>query len=179
MIGKDTFNTLIERAKKFKYSSINYINFDDCKSAELLKDSDNLILILDKSKSPARLYFAANEFKPLINIIAGISGKLRLHFVPREFAADIKSIGFVEWAEFLDFWNTGLTKTASHFDSQNDIKYLDEDEIEGASAVSKRCELQSRGFESVQTDCFLAWLRDGAVIVHKKDSVMTGVHKTV
>lgn len=174
MISKNTFDKIFEKAKGCKYSSMNYISFDDCENAEILHDCDDLILIQDKSKTPAMLYFATNDFEALVKIIANIPGKLRLHFVPREFAPQLGEIGFIEWAEFVDFWNKDIAKTASCIDSKKEAEYADKDECEAIAAVSKRCELQSRGFEGVSPEYVSEWLDDGKVIVFRKSSQIVG-----
>ena len=38
MIDKNTFDIIFVKAKEYKYSSTNYTDFDDCKSAEILYD---------------------------------------------------------------------------------------------------------------------------------------------
>ena len=54
MINENHFNTLTERARTRKYSSMNYIDFDDCKDAEILHDSDSLILLRGGGQKAAK-----------------------------------------------------------------------------------------------------------------------------
>jgi len=174
MINKNIFDTITEKAREYKYSAMAYIDFDDCKNSEVLNESEDFILMQDKSKMPAMLHFAANNFESLIKRIVNIPGKLRLHFVPREFAARLCEIGFVEWAEFADFWNADIVKTVSNFDCECEIEYLRIDECEEAYAVSKRCELQSRGFEGQTVEYFNKWLDENKVIIQRRGSAIAG-----
>lgn len=174
MICKDTFDAVCEKARGYKYSSMNWIDYDDCKNAKVLHDCDDYILMHDSSKTPAMLYFAANNFEELISIIAEIPGKLRLHFVPREFAARLSEAGFNEWAEFTDFWNTDITRTASFLDSKGEADYLKDDECEEALMVFEKCVLQSRGFEGVSLKDVSKYMEEGEVIVCRKDSSIVG-----
>jgi len=174
MIKENNFNALAERAREHKYSSMSYIDFDDCKNACILHDCDELILLQDKSKTPAMLYFATDNFQLVIDAIAQISGAIKLHFVPREFAGQLEHLGFTEWGEFFDFFNTNLSATAASLGDIGTIEYLMPDECEAAATVSKRCELQSRGFESIPAEHFMEYLNDGDVIICRKDSAIAG-----
>lgn len=177
MICKDLFEILFEKAKGFKYSSMNYIDFDECENAEVFCNCDDLILIRGRDKTPNMVYFAVNDFEVLIKKIAEMPGGLRLHFVPREFAAQLNKIGFAEWAEFMDLWNTDLAKTASLFEARLETEYLSQgqDECDKAAEVTKKCELQSRGFESMSAKHILEHLDDGKIIVCRKDSEIAGL----
>ena len=174
VISENYFNMATEKAKGYKYSSMNYIDFDDCINAELIHDSDDLILIKDSTKATAMLYFATNNFEALVKKIAKIPGKLRLHFVPRAFVASLSEVGFIEWAEFVDFFNTDLVKTATYLNSTSEVEYLNASDCEEVSAVSKRCKLQSRGFEGETSEWFTQWLCENKVIIQRKNSVIAG-----
>ena len=171
---ENTFNVMFEKAKKYKYSSMNYIDFDDCKEAMVLHDNDDLILLHDKSNDKSMLYFATNDFGSLVKTIASMPGKIRLHFVPREFAEELTKIGFIEWAEFIDFWNTDLAKTAELFNNEFEGEYIDKSECEEIVKVMEKCTLQSRGFESVSSEYVLEWLSDGKIIVCRKGLEISG-----
>jgi len=175
MISKNTFDVLTERSKKYKYSSMNYIDYEDCKNADVLYDCDELILLHDKSKTLEMLYFATDDFEAFIKIATDISGKLRLHFVPREFAAQLEKLGFTEWGEYIDFWNYHLADTAAHFDNISETVYLSAEECEEVSIVSRKCMLQSRGFEGESKEWFEEWLTENKVIILRKDSAIAGL----
>ena len=153
---------------------MNYIDYDDCKNSDILFDCDDLILLYDNSKAPAMLFFAADDFEALIKIIADISGKQRLHFVPREFATQLNNLGFVEWGEYIDFWNIDLINTAARFAAVGKTEFLSKDECEQASIVSRKCKLQSRGFEGESAEWFSEWLNENKVIVSRIDSKVAG-----
>jgi ribosomal protein S18 acetylase RimI-like enzyme len=180
MICKNTFNEIFNRAKNYKYSSMNHITFEDCKNAEILHNTGDLILMRDNSKAPAMLYFAANDFGDIIKIIQEMpkTDKLRLHFVPKEFAPHLKELDFKEWAEFGDYWNTDLLKTAASFENTNNntdsTEYLDENDCKEASLVSQRCKLQSVGFEGVTYGQLKEYLIEGKVIILRKGASIAG-----
>lgn len=174
MIDEYAFGQMMEQSKKLKYSSMNYIDYEDCIQAEVLHNCDDLILLHDKSKTPAMLHFATDDFESLIRIIAEIRGKLRLHFVPQKFAADLKKIGFTEWGEYADFWNNNLAVTAAGFGYTGGIEYLSVKECKEAAIISQKCRLQSRGFEGESQEWFAKWLTENKVIILRDNSAITG-----
>jgi ribosomal protein S18 acetylase RimI-like enzyme len=174
MISESLFNEIAESAKKYKYSSMNYIDYKDCSDAEVLYKSNSLILLKDESKTPTMLYFAVDDFESLIKIITDMPGRLRMHFVPREFATQLKNLGFIEWGEYTDFWNENLADTSAHFGSIGETEYLSINECEDASIVSQKCRLQSRGFEGESPKWFKEWLSGNEVIVWRNESLVAG-----
>jgi len=169
MISENDFNTLTTRAKTYKYSSMNYIEFVDCKNAIILHDSHDLIFLQDTSTTPAMLYFATNNFNLVIDAVAKLSGQLRIHFVPRKFASQLK--GFTEWAELADFFNTDLQNTST---THSKPEYLNPNECEAVAQLSQRCKLQSRGFEGETAEWFSKWQRENKVIIVREASNIVG-----
>ena len=47
-----------EKAKNYKYTSMNYIELGECKNAEVLYDCNDIILLYDKSTTPAMLHYS-------------------------------------------------------------------------------------------------------------------------
>ena len=176
MITKAVFDNLITRARIKKYSSLNYADFDDCQNAEILIDEKQFILLINRSKTPNMLYFATDDFVEVVAKTKEIAEALRLHFVPKEYAGQLKAVGFVEWGEFADFWNYDLAKTIAEFSDMEEPVFLKPEEFEAAATVTKSCALQSRGFEGVEPEFFAEWLQDGnEVLVQRVDGKVVGV----
>lgn len=174
MISECTFDEIIEKAKRFKYSSMNYIDYEGCKNADVLIVSDELILLQDKHKTPMMLYFSTDNFQLLLDIIKSMQGELRLHFVPREYTPYLEKLGFIEWCEWIDFFNYNLAETAASIRDNYIIEYLYVNECKHASAVSHKCKLQTRGFEGESNKWFEEWLSENKVIVIRKNSIIAG-----
>jgi len=182
VIDKNIFEKMMEKAVGRRYTSMNYIGFEDCENAKILRndDQDQLILLWDDSKTPAMLYFATDDFGLVMTEITNIQGSLRLHFVPREFAEQLTALGFIEWAEMVDFWNYDIAKTVKELDdldkldTQDTPEFLIANEAEQVAVVSKKCELQSRGFEGLDLEKVLEWLDEGDVIIQRKDGTIAG-----
>lgn len=174
MVNEEVFVKIYEDAKNFKYNSMNYICFDGCKNAEIIKNDNTLILLQDKAQTPSMLHFAVDDFEYLLEILADMRGKLRLHFVPRKFAVQLEELGFTEWAEYADFWNADLASTATHVNNIHNIEYLCKDECEEVSLLSQKCKLQSRGYKGEAKEWFVEWLNENKVIIVRKDSMIFG-----
>ena len=174
MLRETEFEEIYDKLQNYKYTSLQYTDYEDCKDAVILCNTDQLILLQDKSKEPTMLYFAATDFIMLIDKLKGISERLRIHFVPREFAADLEKIGFVEWAEFADYFNLNLTDTALIFQNVEKPEFLTQEECKEASLTSKKCALQSRGFEGETEGWFLDWITENKVIIHRENNSIVG-----
>ena len=174
MISQDVYDNIIRIAQKYRYSSMRYLDYDDCKNAEILYDCNDWILLRDGGKTPALLHFATDDFAGMMDRIADVPGKLRLNFVPQEFAAQAKEIGFTEWGEYVDCWNRDLASTAERLEQTEAADYLGIDECAELSAMSRKCAAQSRGFEGESPEWFVEWLKENQVIVQRKVSGIVG-----
>jgi|GEM_PF-635940 len=163
------FADIKKKADGLTYSSMRYVEYDDCKNAEILYNEADAILLLDGSM----IYFAANDFKVVVDKISKIPGLLRIHFVPREFVPSLEKLGFAEQAELVDFFNHNLA--AAQSDNLDEIFWLDPNQSAEAANLSQRCKLQSRGFEGETTQWFVEWLEENKVIIVKKDHTMAGL----
>ena len=174
MISASCFNALTDKAKGLKYSSMMYIEYSDCMDANVLVDSESMIILLDENKTPAMLFYATDDYERLIAEITAIPGKLRLHFVPRKYANLLLNQGFLEWGEYCDFWNSDLQSTAKQIGAIESPKFLDVDRCSEVSAISQKCRLQSRGFEGETPEWFSEWLNDNKVIIIENELGITG-----
>jgi len=175
MINEAYIKTAIEKAKICKYSSINYIEYEDCKNAEILHDNDDLILWLDKTQKRPMLYFATNDFEQVISSIASIDGNLRLHFVPKLYMANLKSLGFLEWGEYQGFFSRDTVKIVEQFPCNEPPEFAKPNEAKEAMNVVKSCELQSRGFEGYPLSFYEEMAAQGKILINQKNNEIAGV----
>ncbi|MCL2171545.1 MAG: GNAT family N-acetyltransferase [Defluviitaleaceae bacterium] len=174
MLNEEFFNDVHKKAKGLKYNSMNYVCFDDCKNADVVCNDDDLVLLKDMGETPAMIYFAADDFGRVIEHLRDMPGELRLHFVPKEYVWQLAELGFVEWGEYVDFWNRDLVNAASQIDNADSPEYLGIGECEEASMVSQKCKLQSRGFEGETPEWFADWLKENKVIIVRKNTMIAG-----
>lgn len=174
MISENTFDVIRERALEYAYSSFEYLEYDVCRTGEIIRDDEPLILLCDAGKSPALIQFAFEDIDVLIQALSIIPGDIQINFVPYEFRQRLEEIGFFTWGEFIDFWNTDLSSTIIKSNDHDGIEFLKPDECGQVSAVSRKCANQSRGFSGETEDWFSEWLKDNDVIILRKDGKIAG-----
>jgi len=163
--------TLLEKAKSCKFTSMNYLQEDELHNANVLHNTAELLLL----KNGERIYFATNDFNLVVEALGKIEGKARLHFVPHEFTATLKKLGFEEWAEFADVFNMDLQSTAKTLRDVPPPEFLTAAETRQAAEVTLKCKLQSRGFEGEDAAQFSKWVNDCKVLVQRDGEKLVGV----
>lgn len=174
MINEEYYNNIKEKARLFKYTSFSYLDYDDCNNSDILFNEQDLIVLLDKSKSPAQIHFATNDFELLIPLLSQLDGELQIHFVPHEHKEKLESIDFISWAEYIDYFNYNLSEIRIENKDYDDIVFLCENECELASTLSKSCANQSRGFTGETTEWFSDWVKENDVIIVHQDNTIAG-----
>ena len=175
MITQSLFNELVEKARKCKYSSMHYTDYDGCKNAEILHNSSELTLLQDKSQTPALLHFATDNYQLVLDALSKIQGELKLYFVPKEYKKQLENIGFTEWGEYVDFWNADLKNTKISVNDISEIDYLKPEEYKEAAEIPKKCMLQSRGFEGAPAEWYKEWLEENKIIVQRENGKIVGI----
>lgn len=129
---------------------------------ELIKESGIAKLISDNTLD-----------KPLI-----VSG------IPDEWKKQFYSHGFIDYAQYNDYWIENLTLAG---DKYNNYEYLKLEDCAAASQITILCRGKSRGFEGETPDWFASWLRgeetgqidcgcqNNAVLIHKINSSIIGI----
>lgn len=159
VINEEHYNNIQEKASLFKYTSFSYLDYDDCNNSDILFDEQDLIVLLDKSKSPAQIHFATNDFELLIPLLSQLDGELQINFVSHEYKEKLENIGFISYAEYVDYFNYNLAETRIENEDYNDIVFLCQNDCETASSISRSCANQSRGFTGETSEWFSDWAK--------------------
>ncbi len=174
MISESCFNTLKEQTVQYPYTTFPYLSYETCCQANVLVSDPSVILLLDQSQAPAKVYFAAKDFKQVIALLQPLNLPLQINFVPHEYKENLQAIGFQPWAEYIDFFNASLADTKIHSTQMRDVTYLHREECAQVSAVSRRCAHQSRGFTGETEVWFSCWINENDVIIARKDGLIVG-----
>ena len=174
MIGETDFDRIKAAAGTRRYSSLEYVEFDDCRNADVVIDDGYLVILCDRSKSPSFLYFAADDFNRVMEQIKKMSEPLRIHFVPHEYAQELCDIGFETWGEYIDYFNKDLKAAPIGSYCYKEIEFLRPEECQAASLVSKKCEGLSRGFGGETPKWFAEWIAENDVIIVRENGVIAG-----
>lgn len=174
MINENYYNNIQKKASMFKYTSLTYLDYDDCNNSDILFDEQDLVVLLDQSKSPGQIHFATNDFELLISLLSQLDKDLQINFVPHEYKEKLEDIGFIPWAEYIDYFNYNLSETTIGNKDYNDIIFLQQNECQLASSVSKSCANQSRGFTGETSEWFFDWIRENDVIIVRQNNSIAG-----
>lgn len=174
MLEKQIWDEIVGKISLYKYTSINYIEYEDIINSDILKNDEESVILVDKFKSPNMLYLLTNEVEKMLYVIDGYSGDFRINFVPHDFIDLYKNHGFTEWAEYVDFFNEDLQDTCNKITLIQESAFLNPSECDLASDMSKKCENQSRGFTGESAEWFADWIKENNTIVLKDNNELIG-----
>lgn len=174
MIYETEFNNICEKSSFFTYSDFKHMDYCDCTNSDILRDSESLILLIDRSKAPSHIYWAANEPELVIQELINIEEEVYVDLVPKDFVDSFKDAGFSIYAEFVDFFNNELEKTKTCLTDYKDIRFLYTDEISTISAMTKLCIGQTRGFYEEKTEWYHDWLKENDIIIISEGTDLVG-----
>jgi len=174
MITEVVFNEMVEKARKCTYSSMNYLEYKDCKHSEIIEYDDSLILVLDESGVRSVLHFATQDFEGVLQCIRTIKKAIKLNFVTKVYAAALKDLGFIEWGEYQGFFNHNINKTRNNFENEVPIEFLKPGQAELVISVVNNCMLQSRGFAGFPPSFYKDMAEDGKIIISRKNDEIIG-----
>jgi ribosomal protein S18 acetylase RimI-like enzyme len=169
MINGSIFEDIISKAKGYTYSSFNYIDYDGCKFSEIISIENDVILLLDKTKNPAMVHFATNDYMILLNKIENIEGSIKINFVEHKYRTDLENMGFITYAEYIDFFCYDLNGVNVENDNYDNIIFSNSNECKKLSILSKKCSGSSRGFSGESIEWFSEWMAENSVIIVNDD----------
>lgn len=174
MFEEKTWNEINERINSYKYTSICNVGYEDLLNADVLVNDNDKVLLIDKSKSPYMLYFATNDIERILYQIDLYNEEVRINFIPHDYIDLFKQHGFIEWAEYVDFFNENIQDTANRLSIAENAEFLKLTECSEVSIMSKACERQSRGFTGESAEWFIDWIKDNNTIIIKNDKKIIG-----
>lgn len=150
------------------------LDYEDCLHAEVLSDTEEMILLWDRTKKPNHVYWASNDPRSVIDLMAGIKDRIRVDFIPKEYVPDFTNAGFFVWAEYIDFFNNDLEKTSIIFNDYDSIQFLDPAATSIVEKVSQSCAGHSRGFTGETEEWFQNWMNENNIIVTREGNEIVG-----
>lgn len=179
MISEELFNNIILKSKKFKYSSMEYVEYEELKYCDLILNNEDIIMLVGKSyyEEHVQIYFASNTVEGLLNSIKKLSQKAYVEFIPQEYITQFKDNKFSIVSEFVDFFNEDIKNTYIGSVDYCNIVLANKNDSEEVSKLLMECQWQSRGFRGETTESINEWLDSeyGEIILVKKDEVIIGV----
>lgn len=174
MLTELQYEQIVERAKGFGYTSLQYPDYEGHRHYEVLHLGDNGILLAEGARRPSPVHWAANDAAALVSLLRLAPENITVPFVPREFTAPLMEAGLFVLAEFADFFNRNLAETASAL-TPPQSRFLSAEEAEEAAALSMAVRGQSRGFMGECAQWFCEWMGDGHVLALHENGALAGV----
>ncbi len=161
----ENINNIID--KKYKYTSLEYIDEEDIKDAKVIYQDETSILLYKELDETIQLFWAADSKEGFMTGLNNleilvdenkISGKkVHIKFIPEEFISFLEKKGFRVIAEFVDFWNRDIKVISIDEHDTSNIRRLKENEYSIAGQVTRNCIGYSRGFTGEDDEWIKEW----------------------
>lgn len=150
------FNEIKSNLNTFKFTSLEYSEYEEVKHFELINNDEGLILLYgyDIEGKNYEWHWACSESEELIKALIKRNEKEKITFVPKEWAQDLKSIGF----DYYGVWIEYFAQNINVKEGISEINYLDETKAKEASEVMVACKGVSRGFSGQTPEWVVGWI---------------------
>jgi hypothetical protein len=157
-MDQKTFRIIKEQAEQFKYTSMNYTDFEEVEQYEQRIHNDKIILLYgyNKERGYQEYHWACNNKEDLLAAIGTNHRDTLVSFVPAEWALAFKSFGFQLYAVYHSYFNPDIRNLA---DAGIPELLTDEDCV-AASQVTLSCYEQSRGFHGETPEWMYSWIHN-------------------
>lgn len=179
------FENIKASLERFNWSSMNYVEYEQLEQYDVIQNNDDAILVfgVNEAADMHELYWAANDYSPIVGAVKGCGKSVLVSFVPEEWKTNFSDHGFVEYGAMREYWIDHLSVEAN---VPNYVMMTD-DEAELASNVTMSCQGQSREYHGETPDWIRSWINgtevnalatnasDCAVLVNREESGMNGI----
>lgn len=159
------FESMISFATGCKYSSLNYVDYDEVQTSEVICYDESLLLLFKRSEDFNEILYATNDLEELLKKIKTNNLKGLIKFIPFDKIAQFELNDFKTHCAYQDFLLKDLKKTTKLFDSAFEIQFANLKEAKEISEISKDCAGLSRGFFGETEEWIKEWLIENEIIV--------------
>lgn len=140
------------RAEKFPFSSMTYV--DAPNDFVILRDDAQALVLygFDAEQNCPALHFAANGSAPVLEVLP--KGELLVSFLPETWLSAFEAVGFA----LRDHWRDYYLQSLDELPAVPAPCLLTAHEAAEASALTRACAGDSRGFTGQTADWFCDWL---------------------
>lgn len=159
-------NNIINKAKKFKYSSLEYVDPGEISKPIISIDNNKCLFLYSKVDEKAKVDWATNSresffdgLKETMNLISQdrTVKKVDIEFIPEQYISEMEDLGFIIISEWVDFWNDNLTTICLEQSDSLIIRRIKENEYQIASEITRSCKDYSRGFKGESLEWTKEW----------------------
>lgn len=179
--------TLIDKGREYKYTSLQYVDADDMKNAKILIDEDMYIFLYEELEDKIKLSWAAESKEDFFKGLEKAQGlifdsgvtqkKIYMEFIPEGFIEELKKLEFNIVAEFVDFWNEDILNLLDNQCGTFNIRRLKDNENNIAAQITKSCMGYSRGFIGEDEEWIEEWNNsdNSCIFVAEKQGEIIGI----
>ena len=170
----NAFEPIITFAQSRKYSSLSYVDYEDLKETEIVKDEKTIKLLFDSSNEINEIHYACDDLHELISNIRAHNLKGLIKFIPFEAIPLFEKNGFEVHCAYQDYVLNDLRQTSELLDKTEEMQFATLENAKQLTALSKTCDGLSRGYFGETEAWFFDWLNDNKVIVKEVDGEIVG-----
>lgn len=179
--------SILNKAKQFKYNSLEYVDEEEIYDSKVCIHEEDCIIFFKELENKIKLFWAVNTKEAFFRGLKAVEDfmvenmidieKLYIEFIPEDFLEEMYGEGYKIYSEYVDFWNYDINKLKICQRENTYIRVLKDTEYDSASDVTKSCRGNSRGFEGETGEWIKEWHEsdDSQVLVAKSDGVVVGI----
>jgi ribosomal protein S18 acetylase RimI-like enzyme len=178
----EEFELLIEKAETYQYHSFAYLDYESVADYKVIQEDEELLLIYGRNQENGidAAYWAAADVKILAERVKSLGSGTLINFIPMEWKEYLSEQGFSDYAIFREYWIDDIESAESNLN----YSFLERQEYEQASRVTKSVKNQSRGFHGESTEWIGNWIKgentnrdtsDCNIIVHREGGKVAGI----
>lgn len=174
MIDQNTFEQLTLKAQSYPLSSMNYVDYEEVASAEVLANEEGLIVLHNKKTQPEEIHYAAHSAEAVLDFLKlnKVGGLIK--FIPMTYIEVFESIGFKLKCIFSDFFNPDLAQLKNESFDSKDWHFAALEQAQILADISQTVKGQSRGFNGETVEFFNEWLSEDKVLIKTVDEEPVG-----
>ena len=152
---EEIFNRIQSKLNKFKFSSMNYIDYKDICNYEVKVENDNIMLIygFNYEGKINEYHWATNSVQYLIDCLKD-KKEFLVTFIPHEWVQKLEEVGLIVRNAWRDYFKYNLNE----IEPLDNFEFLTIEECEEASKVTMMCKNQSRGFTGQTSKWMKEWI---------------------
>lgn len=152
---EEIFNRIQSKLNKFKFSSMNYIDYKDICNYEVKVENDNIMLIygFNYEGKINEYHWATNSVQYLIDCLKD-KKEFLVTFIPHEWVQNLEEVGLIVRNAWRDYFKYNLNE----IEPLDNFEFLTIEECEQASKVTMMCKNQSRGFTGQTSKWMKEWI---------------------
>lgn len=174
MIEEKTFEHLTLKAQTYPLSSMNYVEYEEVASAEVLVNEEGLIILHNRETQPEEIHYAAHSAEAVFDFLKQNKVAGLIKFIPMAHIEAFESIGFKVNCIFSDFFNPNLAQHKNEAFEEKDWHFATIEQAQILADISQTVKGQSRGFNGETVEFFNEWLSEDKVLIKMVDTEPVG-----